>query len=688
MTLLQIKLLLVKACVYCWIAMNTALLASAQSVCLPAPRLLTTMPMGGQAGSDVTLTIAGDFLEDTQELWFSDPRITAEPVSESGDPALHNRFLVHIPADVPSGVYEARVMTRLGISTSRAFSVGTMPEVTRQQANNSLATAMPLPRNTICNATISNRMIDYYAVQGQQGERWIIDCSANGIDSKAKPVVVLADADGRDLVVERRGEALDFVLPDDGDYIVKIHDLTFDGGPNHFYRLAVQTAEPDAPLTRFASTHSVSSFSWPPANLAAEPIWREPVERSSTEPTPHYAIELPCDVQGSFFPAADVDTFEFEAQQGDVWWVEVASERLGLPTDPAALVQFVDQSGEVEKLTDVVEFNDIPSPMKPSSNAYAYDGPPYDGGSPDIIGKLEIKQSGKHRLHLRDLFGGTRNDPRNSYRMVIRKAAPDFALVAWAFHMELRNGDRAALSKPLALRAGGTMALEVVAVRRDGFDGPIQLEMHNLPDGVSAAGLTIPAGQSRGMMLLTAAADATRGMSSATLLGSASIGDAVIERPCRLASMAWPVPDAWQEIPSPRLLADIPVSVSNSELATLTLKTTNAEPFEVAQGGKLVIPLEIQRRCEFSGASMPMRIWGEGFSQSSAIEIPLTTDVTEVAFDLAKLKTAPGNYTIALYGNAVAKYVQHPNQPEKTTDIVDIIVSEPIEIRVLTGETQ
>ncbi len=56
------------------------------------------------------------------------------------------------------------------------------------------------------------------------------------------------------------------------------------------------------------------------------------------------------------------------------------------------------------------------------------------------------------------------------YRLVIRKAQPDFALVAWALHMELRNGDRNALSKPLALRAGATMALEVVVVRRDGFD--------------------------------------------------------------------------------------------------------------------------------------------------------------------------------------------------------------------------
>lgn len=57
-------------------------------------------------------------------------------------------------------------------------------------------------------------------------------------------------------------------------------------------------------------------------------------------------------------------------------------------------------------------------------------------------GKLVVRQDGLHRLQLTDLFGGTRNDPRNVYRLVIRKAEPDFALVAWVLHMELRDGDR------------------------------------------------------------------------------------------------------------------------------------------------------------------------------------------------------------------------------------------------------
>jgi hypothetical protein len=253
-------------------------------------------------------------------------------------------------------------------------------------------------------------------------------------------------------------------------------------------------------------------------------------------------ISLPCDIAGSFFPAADVDVFEFEAKKGDIWWVEVASERLGLPTDPAIVVQHVSGTGDAEKLTDVAEFSDIPSPVKVSSNGYAYDGPPYDAGSADILGKLTIQQDGLHRLQLTDLYGGTRNDPRNVYRLIIRKAAPDFAVVAWALHMELRNGDRAAFSKPIALRGGSTMEFEVLAVRRDGFDGDIDLVMEGLPKGVTAQGLKIPAGKSRGLLLVTASQGAGH---------RHDLGRGPDRRRCRQT----PVPAGFDGLADPRLVA-------------------------------------------------------------------------------------------------------------------------------------
>jgi hypothetical protein len=633
--------------------------AEGQSVCLPAPRLLTTMPMGGKAGTQVEIAISGEHLDDASDLRFSDPHLTATPKLDAAGRPVPNQYLVSIAADCPAGVYEARLITRLGLSSSRVFCVGDLNELVRTKPNTTLATAMEVSVNSVCNAVMTVRAVDHYVFEGRKDQRVIVDCATRGIDSKLDAVVVVADAAGRDLLVERRGGALDFTVPADGRYVIKVHELTYQGGPAFYYRLALRELPPGAAIVRQPSTRAVHSFSWPPTGLPEQAATTE-VEPNNDR-TKAQRVTLPCDVAGSFFPAADVDVYEFEAKKGEQWWVEVGSERLGLPTDPSILVQRIVGTGADEKAIDVAEFSDIPSPVKVSSNGYAYDGPPYNAGTADILGKLTIPEDGLYRLQMTDLFGGTRNDRRNVYRLIIRKAQPEFALVAWALHMELRNGDRNALSKPLALRGGSTMALEVVAIRRDGFEGDIDLVMDGLPEGVTAQGLKIPAGQSRGMVLVTASQDAPRALASARFVGKGTIDGMEVTRPCRLASFAWPIPDSWGEIPYTRLMADVPVSVSGFDMAPLTIAPVNSV-FQAAAGSKLTIPLRLTRRSEFSGATMQLRTAGAGgFERVPQFDLTLTADEAQAVIDLGTLKTPPGDYLISFYGGAVAKYRHRPD---------------------------
>jgi hypothetical protein len=638
------------------LALCLAVPAFSQQVCLPAPRLLTTLPMGGKAGTSLEVSLTGENLEDVSELLFSTPKITAKPVMGPDAKRLENKFMVTIAADAPAGVYDARVKSRLGVSSARAFSVGNLPEVIRSKANNSVETAMALRVNSVCNATMTRRAVDFYSFQGTKGKRVAVDCAAVGIDSKLTPVVIIADAQGRDLVVNRTGSVLDFSPPADGTYLVKVHSLTFQGGAEHFYRLALLEVQGTGPAARQPATATVNSMSWPPAGLAVTAKSSE-VEPNNSQAQP---IKLPCDIAGSFYPAADVDAYEFAAKKGEVWWVEVASERLGLNTDPFVLVQRVVKNGDRETLTDVAELGDIASPMKLSSNGYSYDGPPYDAGSADVLGKVEIKEDGTYRLQVRDLFGGTRSEPGNVYRLIVRQATPDFSLAAWAVHMTLRNGDRASLSKPMALRAGGAMALEVVVVRRDGFDGEIELGMEDLPAGVTASGLKIAKGKSVGMMILSAAEDAKPACSVANLFGRALINGNSVTRPCRLASMEWPVKDAKGEIPSPRLMADAPVSVTDAEAAPLTIAAAENKVWEARAGETLKILLKADWRNEFTGTSIKLKAYGAGFEGVKEFDLPIKAATGEAVLNLATLKTAPGDYTIAFYGSAVTKYRYNP----------------------------
>ncbi len=628
----------------------------AQQVCLPAPRLLTVMPMGGQVGTTVEVSITGESIEDITDLLFSAPGITAKPKTAADGKAEPNKFVVTIAPDAPAGVHEARVMSRLGVSSSRAFSVGTLAELTRAKPNNSLAAAVELKPNSVCNAVMTARAVDFYSFEGTKGKRVVVDCAAAGIDSKLTPVLIVADAQGRDLVVDRTGGIVEFTPPADGKYVVKVHSLTFKGGAEHFYRLALLDTSGTGPSPRQLSTRAVSSVSWVPDATSDAP------QLAEAEPNNQHSeaqkITLPCAIDGRFFPAADVDTYEFTAKKGEVWWIEVASERLGLPTDPFVVVQRVMPDG---KLTDVAELNDIPSPMKVSTNGYSYDGPPYDAGSADPLGKVELKDDGVYHLQVRDLFGGTRTDPNHAYRLVVRKAAPDFALAAWAIHMTLRNGDRAALSKPIALRGGATVAFEVVVVRKDGFDGEIELAMEDLPAGISACGLKIPAGKTKGMLLITAAEEAPRAFATAKIIGRAQINGATVSHPARLASMAWPVRDATGEIPKPRLMADVPVSTGGAEYAPVSIAPGEKKVWEAKAGDKLTIPLKLTWRSEFSGTSIKLKAFGDGFESVKEIDVPMKADAAEAVLDLATLKTPPGAYTVAFYGPAVTKYRYNPD---------------------------
>lgn len=666
--------------------------ALAQSVCLPAPRLLTTFPMGGQIGKTIEVTVNGDNLDGATELHFSHPLISAKATTNAG------RFVVTIGDQTPPGIHEARVMTSLGISTCRAFSVGTSPEANQTKPNQTAEQAMPLELNSVCNAVMTQRAVDHYSFTAKKGQRIIVECASAGIDSRMNAVLIIADPEGRDLVVDRLTGFLDFTIPADGNYLIKVHELTYKGGPHYFYRLALSEIGRDATAPRQPEVESVSSFSW--RSEFAPTLAAKPEAEPNNLPTQAQPISLPAHIAGRFFPAADVDTFEFDAKKGDEWWVEVVSERLGLPTDPFVLVQQIDKDGSS---TDLAELNDIAPPMKPSSNGYSYDGPPYNAGSADVLGKFIVKTDGRHRLQVRDLFGGTRSIPRHEYQLIIRKAQPDFTLAAWAFHMNLRNGDRNALSKPVALRNGRTMAFEVVTIRRDGFDGEIEIGMTGLPPGLSAQGFTIPKGKNHGILTITAADNAPRSLTVAQIFGTAKIGDKAVQRPCRLASMKWPVTNARDDIPAPRLLADVPVSVGGQEAAPITLRASEAKVWEVTAGEKLNLPLKIIRRGEFSGKTLSLQAFGPGFEKFKQ-DAKLQSDTDDIEIDTKALRLPVGEHVLAFYGSAVAKYAlndaalilakaaEKDTEAKKTTktakpkDIVDIVVSDPIRIRVLAPE--
>ena len=162
-------------------------------------------------------------------------------------------------------------------------------------------------------------------------------------------------------------------------------------------------------------------------------------------------------------------------------------------------------------------------------------------------------------------------------------------------------------------------------------------------------------------------------------------------RPCRLASFSWPIPDSWGEIPSPRLLADVPVSVSGLDLAPLTI-AAKSSVFEAKVGEKLTIPVIHKRNSDFSGDKIQMKMIGAGFEKAPGFDLPINAAGSEVILDLKTLNVPPGEYGVSFLGGGVVKYRHRPElvaSVEATSKKMQVQVQElEAEVKKVATEAQ
>ena len=99
--------------------------------------------------------------------------------------------------------------------------------------------------------------------------------------------------------------------------------------------------------------------------------------------------------------------------------------------------------------------------------------------------------------------------PEYAYRLRISPPRPDF---------ELR-----VVPSSVNARAGTAVPVTVHALRRDGFNGPINLQLKDAPTGFSLSGAKIPAGQAKTRLTLTVPLDPGRPTTALRMEGRATI---------------------------------------------------------------------------------------------------------------------------------------------------------------------
>ncbi len=197
-------------------------------------------------------------------------------------------------------------------------------------------------------------------------------------------------------------------------------------------------------------------------------------------------LTAPVEVTGQFQSKGDLDLYEYDANPGDVYWIEVFGQRSGSSADPVLIVDQVGKDDKgVEKLTRVTALDDTPTNISQAVGPTLFNTATDD---PDV--RFAAGAAATYRITLRDRYFESQGDPKRVYRLSIRKETPDFRLVALPTVPTVDPNQLAGMWD-LGVRKGDNAHLVVMAFRRDGYNGVIDLTVEGLPAGVTCPGASI-----------------------------------------------------------------------------------------------------------------------------------------------------------------------------------------------------
>ncbi len=518
---------------------------------------------------------------------------------------------VTVGQDAQPGNREIRLGSNRGVTNPMPFRVGTLPEVMEQEVNDPEEFPFLPPRRTLELPVLVNGQmlpgdVDRLRFRAKAGRRLVIEAHArrlvpflaDAVPGWFQATLALFDGDGREVAYAddwrfHPDPVLLFEVPRDGEYEVEIRDAIFRGREDFVYRLSIgelpfvtevfplggregsevearitgwnldaarvglDTDPEGGPVRRTHVSHNghISNDICYGVDSLPEIVEKEPNEGKAQR------VTLPLIVNGRIERAGDTDAFEFEGKAGERVVAEVVARRLHSPLD--SLLRVMDASGKVLDWNDdyVYKSGHLHTDMGTLTH------------HADSYLMTELPADGVYRVQISDVrrHGGS----AYAYRLRISPPRPDFTL-----HVS---------PCAVTVRPGSVVPIAVHVLRKDGFEGAIEIVPGDPQSSFAVEGNRIPAGLDSIPMTLRPDQGAEEDRLNLALQGRVNVGGEVIRRPvtpCEDAMQAF----LWRHlVPTEEFLVYVTKKAWQTFPGVLETRT----PVRVPAGG--TVPVRVGR---------------------------------------------------------------------------------------------
>ena len=566
-----------------------------------------------------------------------------------------------------------RAISDLGLSNSRNFLLTKQPW-SIATSNEAVATPTDVALEQYYQDECPEAGRNFYRFHSDRDQIIGIDCLAQSLDSRARLVLSVQSADNRTLGTSAASNEVDpslqVKLLANHDYRIVVYDHLFRGGAEYRYAIRLSSS-----LDRSRIPSQLPRTCFVRAPLVDQPlIQHTEIVDASASPT---AVAWPCQVAGEFQFNGDMDVFDFMCEQNADLVAEVISQRQGEPTDSALALYRVDNAGQANEQRVLVAENDDIEAVGNAELRF---------NIKDSLLRFRILQTGLYRLIVRNqqrlsllnnLVESSVVSPK--YTLEIRSPVPGFVLAAhWASPVrDLEQARISTGSSPI----GGIATVAVHALRFDGFDKPIEIQVDKLPANMQGGTGVIAEGQNFARLQLQHdAAVGTQVVSPLQVIGTSS----------EKRSVATPVEFIFHSIDtfrasSSRLSDALVLQISESRTCPLTVELgpKDAAIIEGIRGTPIKLPIRVTRRPGGEAAPVLFRLLQAPIKITSA-EVKIEPNVNEGMIELQIPKDVPlgDSLVCGLCETTISFPNPDANAPEKMLSRVIQLPTTNVRLRI------